>query len=120
MTEKPSASKESKEPNDNNEAVLKLSIDNPSDFKFHAAYIVYSQAWDKTSSPEVKTKLNEIISALSKSEIDYQSFYEKINQYRFDFNPQQYGGGRMFIETQRKKDWRRMQEKNARNARHKR
>lgn len=119
MTEKPSASKESKEPNVNNEAVLKLSIDNPSDFKFHAAYIVYSQAWDKTSSPEVKTKLNEIIEALSKSEIDYEGFYERLSQYRSDFNSQQYGG-RMFIETQRKKDWRRMQEKNARNARHKR
>ena len=119
MTEKPSASEESKEPNVNNESVLKLEIDKPSDFRFHAAYLTYSQAWDKTSSSEVKVKLNEIIEALSKNEIDCECFYERISQYRSDFT-QHYGGGRMFIETQRKKDWRRMQEKNARNERHKR
>ena len=109
------------ESNVNNATVPKLSIDNLSDFKFHAAYLTYSQAWDRASTSEVKTKLNEIITALSRSEIDYQSFYEKISQYRAEFNPEHYsGGGRLFIETQRKKDWRRMQERNARNARHKR
>jgi hypothetical protein len=116
MTQEPNINQES---NINNAAVPKLSIDNPSDFRFHAAYLTYSQAWDKTSSPEVKTKLNEIISALSKNEIDYESFYQQISQYRAEFNPEHYrGGGRIFIETQKKKDWRKMQEKDARNARY--
>jgi hypothetical protein len=116
MTQEPNTNQES---NANNETVPKLSIDNPSDFRFHAAYLIYSQAWDKSSSPEVKTKLNEIITALSRNEIDYESFYERIRQYRAEFNPEHYsGGGRPFIETQRKKDWRRMQERDARNARH--
>jgi len=118
MTQEPNINRES---NISNVTVPKLLIDNPSDFKFHAAYITYSQAWDKASSSEVKMKLNETIAALSKNEIDYQSFYEQIGQYRAEFNPEHYSGGtRTFIETQRKKDWRRMQERNARNARHKR
>lgn len=118
MSQEPNISQES---NATNVTVPKLSIDNPSDFRFHAAYLTYSQAWDKASSSEVKMKLNEIIAALSKNEIDYQSFYEKISQYRAEFNPEHYhGGSRSFIETQKKKDWRRMQERNARNARHKR
>jgi len=118
MTQEPNINQE---PNASNVTVPKLSIDNPSDFRFHAAYITYSQAWDKASSAEVKIKLNEIIAALSKSEIDYQSFYEQISRYRAEFNPEHYvGGTRAFIETQRKKDWRRMQERSARNARHKR
>jgi len=118
MTQEPNINQES---NTNNATVPKLAIDNPSDFRFHAAYLAYSQAWDKVSSPEVKTKLNEIITALSKNEIDYQGFYEQISQYRGEFNPQPYSGrSRLFIETQKKKDWRRMQERDARNARHRR
>jgi len=110
------------EPNTNDVTVPKLSIDNLSDFKFHAAYLTYSQAWDNASSPEAKIKLNEIITALSENKMDYQSFYEQIRQYRADFSSEQYGGVRRlpFIETQRKKDWRRMQEKKARDERHKR
>jgi hypothetical protein len=118
MTEGPNISQE---PNTTNEIVQKLLIDNLSDFRFHAAYMVYSQAWDKASSSEVKTMLNESITALSKGEIDYQSFYEKIGRHRAEFNPDHYGGGsRAFIETQRKKEWRRNQERDARNARHRR
>jgi len=118
MTPEPNSNQE---PNVNDATVPKLSIDNPLDFRFHAAYITYSQAWDRASSSEIKMKLNEMITALSKSEIDYQSFYEKISQYRAEFNPEHYSGGaRVFIETQRKKDWRRMQERDARNARHRR
>jgi hypothetical protein len=118
MSQEPKVNQES---NVDSVAVPKLLIDNSSDFKFHAAYLTYSQAWDKASSSEVKTKLNEIITALSKNEIDYESFYREINQYRAAFNPEHYsGGGRTYIETQRKKDWRRTQARNERNARHKR
>ena len=32
----------------------KLLIDNPSDFRFHAAYLAYSNIYDKTTNPETK------------------------------------------------------------------
>jgi len=35
-------------------AVTKLMIDRPSDFKFHAAYLTYSNTYDKTTNPETK------------------------------------------------------------------
>jgi len=58
--------------------VEKLLIDRPSDFKFHAAYLVYSELWDKAKSQEVKTQLNQMVSLLSKDEIDYETFYRNI------------------------------------------
>jgi len=105
----------------NDAAVPKLLIDSPSDFKFHAAYLIYSQAWDKNPSQEVRRRLNEIMASLSKGEIDYQSFYKKVNQYRVEFNPEHYSGGlRARIETQRKRDWKRSEAKSARNSRYRR
>jgi len=110
------------EPNQNKEKALpepnKL-MDRPSDFRFHAAYLVYSDAWDKASSSEVKLKLNEILEALSIEKIDYETFYREISQYRVEFNPEHFSGGaRTYIETQRKKDWRRREEREGRNKRH--
>jgi len=94
-------------------------MDRPSDFRFHAAYLIYSDAWDKASSVEVKSKLNEIFEALSNEKIDYETFYREISQYRVEFNPEHFRGGtRTYIETQRKKDWRRRQEREGRNKRH--
>lgn len=94
-------------------------MDKPSDFRFHAAYLTYSEAWDKTSSGEIKLKLNEILTALSEDKIDYETFYRQINQYRAEFNPEHFsGGGRHYIETQRKRDWRRREEREGRNKRH--
>jgi len=97
----------------------KLLIDRPSEFRFHAAYLAYSEAWDKAASPEIRGKLNEIMESLSKNEIDYQDFYEKISQYRVNLSPESMRS-RMYIETQKKKEWRRKEAKNARNARHRR
>jgi len=97
--------------------VPKKLIDRPSDFRFHAAYLVYSEAWDRASSPEVKTKLNEIIEALSTDKIDYEVFYREVNQYRAGFSPEHFGG-RTFIETARKRDWRKREERERRNKRH--
>jgi len=110
------------EPNPNETAapapsVPKMMIDKPSDFRFHAAYLVYSDAWDKASSSEAKIKLNEILTALSSEQIDYETFYRQISQYRPGFNSEQFSG-RAFIETQRKKDWRRREEREGRNKRH--
>jgi hypothetical protein len=41
---------------DNNESTSpeKLLIDNPSNFQFHAAYLTYSNTYDKTANPETK------------------------------------------------------------------
>jgi len=109
----------SQEPNKEETSASKLLIDRPADFKFHAAYLAYSEAWDKTASQETKSQLNEIMESLSKNEIDYESFYEKINHYRMSFSPES-TRSRTFIETQRKREWRRKAAKSARNARHRR
>ena len=110
----------SEEPtNKENIEASKLLIDRPSDFRFHAAYLAYSETWDKSTSQEIKGKLNEIIESLSKNEIDYQDFYEKINQYRTNVSPE-LARSRMYIETQRKKEWRRREAKSARESRHRR
>ena len=95
----------------------KLFVDNPSDFQFHAAYIAYSEAFDKMSDAEGKKRLNENLLALQQSEIDYSTFYQNISQYR------SFGGfnsdmSRTFIKTQKKKDWRRQTQKQERNKRH--
>jgi len=102
-------------------AVDKLLIDQPSDFRFHAAYLIYSSAWDKNTSQEVREKLNELMEALSKNEMDYERFYQEINRYRAEFNPEHFSGDmrtKTYIETQRKKDWRKREERDRRNARH--
>jgi hypothetical protein len=99
--------------------VLKILTDKPSDFRFHAAYMTYSDAFDKATSADIKQKLNESITALSSEQIDYETFYRQISQYRAEFNPDHFGGrGRAFIETQRKKDWRKREERASRNKRH--
>jgi len=110
----------SEEPtHDENIEASKLLIDRPSDFRFHAAYLAYSEAWDKSSSQEIRGKLNEIMESLSKNQIDYQGFYEKISEYRTNISPELVRS-RMYIETQRKKEWRRREAKSAREARHRR
>jgi len=109
------------ESNVDEEAVPKLLIDKPSDFRFHATYLVYSQAWDRSMSQEIRRKLNDIMTSLSKGEIDYKTFYERIGQYRADSNIEHFHvGSRARIETQSKKDLRRREAKDARNARHRR
>ena len=96
------------------EPVLKLLEDNPSDFKFHAAYLAYSEAWDENPSEETRITLNELISSLRSPEGDYERFYSSLGQFRkqsSDFHP------RARIQSTRKSDWRRSEQKNARNAR---
>jgi len=110
-----------KEPNTNEEttsAEPSKLMDRPSDFRFHAAYLIYSDAWDKASSPEIKLKLNEIMDALSAGNMDYETFYREIGPYRVELNPERFSGGRTYIETQRKRDWRRREERAHRNKRH--
>ena len=122
MTNDPSTPNDQTEPTEQAiaEPVSKQLIDKPSDFRFHAAYMVYSDAWDRTTSPDAKQKLNEAITALSEDKIDYEAFYREINQYRLQHGSEQSssGGRRVFIETQRKRDWRIREEKSSRNKRH--
>jgi hypothetical protein len=96
----------------------KLLIDDSTNFLFHAAYSAYSVAFDKTSSPKGRRQLNQTIIALQLKQIDYATFYESISQYRKNEGPK-FHYGRAFIETQRKKDWRRNTQKQERNKRHK-
>ncbi len=100
------------------EPVEKQMIDRPSDFKFHAAYMLYSDIWDRTQTSDTKQKLNEAITMLSEDKIDCETFYRQISQYRGHAGPDQFSGGRAFIETQRKRDWRRREERDSRNKRH--
>ena len=108
------------EESDNNvpTSLEKLLIDNPSDFQFHAAYLTYSNTYDKTTNPETKKQLNQNIRALQQNQIDYSTFYNNISQYRTeeDF---QHNYGRAFIKTQRKREWRRKTQRHERIERHK-
>jgi hypothetical protein len=100
------------------EQVTKLLIDKPSDFKFHAAYIAYSETWDKIAESKIRTELNNILETLSKDEMDYSDFYRELDDYRrhgskhFEFSRER-------IDTQRKRDWRQKQTRSQRNQRHK-
>jgi len=129
MTEDPKPSDDQTEPTEQTEQtepteqaetepVEKQMIDRPSDFRFHAAYMVYSDAWDRTQSSDDKLKLNEAITMLSEDKIDCETFYREISQYRGHTGPDQFSGGRAFIETQRKRDWRRREQRDERNKRH--
>ena len=99
------------------EEIAKLSIDNPSDFKFHAAYLAYSKMWDKLSSPESKSGLNNLLVSLSKDEMSYSNFYRELDDYR-SRGSKHYEFSRDRIETQRKRDWRKKQNKHERNSRY--
>lgn len=108
---------EESKPQSNEEEVTKLLVDRPSDFRFHAAYLAYSETWDKIISQETKTELNEIMSSLSKEEISYSSFYTRLDEYRRQ-GSKHYAFPRQRIESQRKRDWRKRQTKDMRNSRH--
>ena len=99
------------------EEVNKLLIDNPSDFKFHAAYLAYSETWDKINSTTTKNELNSILTSLSKDEMEYSNFYRMLDDYRRE-GSRHFEFSRERIETQRKRDWRQKQNKSQRNERH--
>jgi hypothetical protein len=108
----------SKEPDAVEKPVEKLLMDRPSDFKFQAAYNVYSNVWDRNPTRDVRVKLNAIMTSLSSNEIDYPTFYREISEYRGELSPG-YGRGER-IQTQRKSEFRRKEERRARNKRHRR
>lgn len=99
------------------EEITKLLIDNPSDFKFHAAYMAYSKTWDKLTSPQTRNELNDILVSLSNDEMSYSNFYRTLDEYRRQ-GSKHYEFSRERIETQRKRDWRQKQTRSQRNQRH--
>lgn len=101
-----------------NEEPKKLFIDNPSDFRFHAAYLAYSQTWDKIESPQTRNELNDILQCLCEEEMSYSSFYRTLDEYRRR-GSKHYEFSRQRIETQRKRDWRMKRNRQERNSRHK-
>ncbi|MGD0450367.1 MAG: hypothetical protein ABSA79_04830 [Candidatus Bathyarchaeia archaeon] len=115
MTEQPS-----NEPNSNDQPtskIEKLIIDDPSNFQFHAAYLVYSEAFDG-GNEDAKKELNQNIEDLKENKIDAQTFYVNISRFRKLDQPMG-RPGKFTVTTQRKKDWRMKTQRSERIKRHK-
>lgn len=106
------------QPNEQNSQpqIQKLLIDTPESFQFHAAYIVYEEAFDKSSDVESKEELNQNIEDLKENKIDVGTFYANISRFRKIDVPRQ---ERFSMQTQRKKDWRKKTQRQDRIKRHK-
>ena len=89
------------------------------DFKFIAAYNVYSNKFNESDDDEERQRLNELITRLSEDELSYPSFYEEMakddpevrRHHRFH---------RSHIESTRKFAYRRAEQKTDRIKRQKR
>jgi hypothetical protein len=106
------------EPNKNETPLPeKLLIDEPTNFPFHAAYLVYSELFDTTIDAEAKADLNRNIETLKENRIDCETFYRNIAHYRkMSPSPHQ---ERFSLQTQRKRDWRKKTQRQERIKRHK-
>ena len=96
--------------------IEKLLIDNPTNFQFHAAYLVYEEAFDKARDSQSKNELNQNIKDLSEGKISAESFYMNVSRFRKLDVPRQ---ERFSMQTQRKKDWRKKEQRQDRIKRHK-
>jgi hypothetical protein len=115
MTEQPN-----NEPNNSNQPtsqIEKLLIDDPLNFQFHAAYMVYSETFD-VASEDAKKELNLNIEDLKENKIDAQTFYVNISRFRKLDQPMG-RPGKFTVATQRKKDWRMKTQRSERIKRHK-
>ena len=100
------------------EKVVKLLNDDPSDFKFHAAYLAYSKVWVETLGEEVRRELNKVMLLLTENKVTYSTFYYELNQIGGNVSDDY--SGRVRFKSQRKRDWRRSEAKKRRISRHKR
>ena len=98
------------------EAVKKLDTDRPSDFKYHAAYLAYSQTWDENSSEEDRNKLNDIMASLTDEEESFSNFYSDLSQFRKESASD--SSGRSRIRTRSKREWRRSEAEHERISRY--
>ncbi|MGA3112186.1 MAG: hypothetical protein ABSE15_09180 [Candidatus Bathyarchaeia archaeon] len=111
MTEQPNES------NPTQPQTEKLLIDDLSSFQFHAAYVVYFEAFDHASE-DARKELNQNLEDLKSSKINLETFYVNISRYRkVEQMPRQ--GGKFIVTTQRKKDWRMKTQRQERIKRHK-
>jgi hypothetical protein len=85
-------------------------------FEFQAAYLVYEEAFDKARDSQAKTELNQNITDLSEDKIDTETFYMNVSRFRKLDAPRQ---ERFSMQTQRKKDWRKKEQRQDRIKRHK-
>ena len=92
----------------------KLLIDRESDFKFHCAYLAYSQAWEENDNAQAREKLNNLIESLSNNRTDYYAFYQELNSFRSNVGYRSYNR----IQTSRKSEWRHKEAGRSRNRRH--
>ena len=113
MSEQPNEQTNPSEPQ-----IEKLLIDNPQNFQFHAAYIVYSDTFDTVNDSQAKQELNQNIEDLQANKIGFETFYVNISRYRKLDQPMQ-RGGKFTVATQRKKDWRMKTQRQERIKRHK-
>ncbi len=113
MTEQPNEQNNNIEPSPK---IEKLLIDDLSNFPFHAAYLVYEEAFDKANDAQAKTQLNQYMQDLKDNKIDFQSFYGNLSPFRKLDMPRQ---ERFSMQTQRKKDWRKKTQRQERIKRHK-
>ncbi len=105
------------QPNPNNQPqTQKLLIDNPVNFQFHAAYLVYEEAFDKARDEYARTELNQNIQDLYESKISPEAFYANVARFRKVDVPRQ---ERFSMQTQRKRDWRKKEQRQDRIKRHK-
>lgn len=96
------------------EAPDMLLLDNPSDFRFHAAYLAYSEAWTNNTEPTVRQELNELLQTLH-TKNNFPQFYQAINHYRSPAEPP----SRTRFKAKKKRAWRRSEAKKTRLSRHK-
>jgi hypothetical protein len=110
MTEQP--------PNTQETTPEKLNIDDPSNFQFHAAYLVYSELFDNIRNDDAKRDLNTNIEELKEHKISPETFYQNVARYRGEaFSERRFD--RLSVPTQRKRDWRMKSQKQDRIKRHK-
>ncbi len=96
----------------------KLDIDDPSNFQFHAAYLVYSDLFDHKSAVQDKRDLNQNIEDLKTGKITPEGFYRNVARFRGEGMSER-RRDRFTLQTQRKKDWRMKSQKQDRIRRHK-
>lgn len=101
-----------------NEAVEKKEFQD-TDFKFNAAYGVYSSKFDEATEDEGKTRLNDLITKLHAEEISYPEFYEEMQKSEAD-GERRYRFHRTRIDGSRKFAYRREEQKKDRIRRHRR
>ncbi|MCW4019385.1 MAG: hypothetical protein NWF00_12025 [Candidatus Bathyarchaeota archaeon] len=110
MTEQPS--------NNQEPFIEKLQIDDPENFQFHTAYMVYSELFDNVSGDDAKKDLNLNIDDLKENKISPEVFYRNVSRYRGNGNSDR-RRDRFTVQTQRKRDWRMKSQRQDRIRRHK-